>query len=137
MTVHLCTPQEAFAAVAWLICSADKTGSSEELRFLYEQVQGLDIFQEYGPVEFQQLLGTTFSKLFQALPATGELTIPESQVKNLITEIHTLLSPALQVEAYKMAEALAAVDTVCVVEATILARLRDGLAIDEARLMAA
>ena len=135
MTVHLRTPREAFAAVAWLVCSADKRGSSAEFRFLYEQVQGLAIFQGCDRVEFQQLLGTTFSKLFQALP-TGELTIPEDQVKSLIAEIRALLSPELQVEAYKMAEALAAVDTVCTVEATILARLRDGLAIDEARLMA-
>ena len=136
MIVHLQTPQEAFAAVAWLVCSADKSGSSAELRFLYEQVHHLALFAHCTMIEFQELLGATFSKLFQALPS-GELTIPETHVKSLIAEINALLSPELRVEAYKMAEALAAVDTICAVEIALLARLRDGLAIDEAQLMAA
>lgn len=135
MTVHLHTPKEAFAAVAWLVCSADKTGSPAELRFLYDQVSKLAIFENQDLVEFQNLFGATFSKLFQTLP-TGELSIPEPDIEKLIGEIHDLLSPELRIAAYEMATALASVDLICVVEENMIERLRKGLAIKEATLQA-
>ena len=52
MAIEFRGPTEAFAAVAWVVCTADKHGSVEERDFLYGQVQNLDI-KNYNRVEFQ------------------------------------------------------------------------------------
>ena len=129
MITTLNTPTEAFAAVAWLICSADKIGSAEEQQFLYEQVKHLDIFEGCTLVEFQELLGTAFNRLFHDA-ADGELTIAPEEVASLIQSIKERLPPAHRVAVYEMAMGLAKADGLCAVEQSMLDQLRDGLKID-------
>ena len=130
VTIELRRPAEAFAAVAWVVCAADKLGSTEEQRLLYEQVQNLDIFKGFGPLEFQYLLGATFNRVFRTLP-NGELSIREQGVEGLIQAVNETLSPELRVEALEMAIGLARADGLCDEENALLEQLQHGLEIDE------
>ena len=130
MTIKFQRPTEAFAAVAWVVCTADKHGSVEERGFLYEQAHNLDIFKNYGRVEFQYLLGATFIRIFQALP-NGEVSITELGVKRLVRAVNEILSPELRVEAFKMAIGLARADKLCDEEKILLQQLQRGLGIDD------
>ena len=130
MTIKLRKPTEAFAAIAWVVCSADKLGSRQELEFLYEQAQTLAIFEDCSLVEFQNLLGATFNQLFQTLP-NGELVIPEQDVESVIQAVNKALTPQLRMDAFKMAVGLAYADNLCDVEKSMLDQLQVGLEIDD------
>jgi hypothetical protein len=124
MTFKFETPPEAFAAIAWVVCAADKQGSIEERTFLYDHVQNLDVFKNYSLVEFQIL----FNRVFQILP-NGELFITNRSIRSIIQGAKDALSPDLQVEVFKMAIGLAHADKSCDVEESLLEQLRHGLGI--------
>ncbi len=130
MAIEFRRPTEAFAAVAWVVCTADKLGSMEERDFLYEQVQDLNVFENYSLVEFQNLLGATFNRVFQTLP-NAELSISEGGVESLIQAVREVSSPELRVEAFEMAVGLANADNLCDEEITLLGQLQRGLEIDD------
>jgi hypothetical protein len=130
MTIKLQRPTEAFAALAWVVCTADKLGSVEERDFLYEQVRNLEIFKGHDRIEFQYLLGATFIKVFQTHPG-GESSLTEQGVDSLIQAVNATLSPELRVEAFRMAIGLARADELCDAEEALLEQLRRGLEIDD------
>lgn len=130
MAIKFRRPTEAFAAVAWVVCTADKLGSLEERDFLYEQVQGLEVFENYGLVEFQNLFGATFNRVFQTLPH-GDLSVTKQGVESLIQAVNEVLNPELRVEAFEMAVGLANADNLCDEEKIMLEQLQHGLEIDD------
>lgn len=123
------TSAEAFAAVAWVICTADGFGSVEERNFLFEHIQSHDIFRDLSSVEFQMLLGTMFIRLFPAYP-DGEFSITEEGGAGLIDAIGEALTPELRMEAWRMAVGLAYSDEFCDVEKTLLEQLRHAWELD-------
>ena len=130
MAIEFRGPTEAFAAVFWVVCTADKLGSMEERDFLYEQVQGLKVFENYGLVEFQNLFGATFNRVFQTLPH-DDYSVTKQGVEILIQAFNGVLNPELRVEALKMAVGLANADNLCDEEKTMLEQLQHGLEIDD------
>ncbi len=130
MAIEFRGPTEAFAAVAWVVSTADKFGSREERDHLYEQVQGLKVFENYGLVEFQNLFGATFNRVFQTLPH-DDYSVTKQGVEILIQSVNGVLNPELRVEALKMAVGLANADNLCDEEKTMLEQLQHGLEIDD------
>ena len=130
MAIEFRGPTEAFAAVAWVVSTADKFGSMEERDFLYEQVQGLEVFEHYGLIEFQNLLGASFNRVFQTLPH-DDYSVTKQGVESLSRAINEVLNPELRVEALKMAVGLANADNLCDEEKTMLEQLQHGLEIDD------
>lgn len=129
MTVKFNTSVEAFAAISWIICTADGFGTVEERGFFFDQMQSHDVFKDLSSVEFQQLLGTMFIRLFPS-GTQGEFSIMEEGGADLITAFREVLTPELRMEAWRMAVGLAHADELCDVEETLLEQLRLALELD-------
>jgi hypothetical protein len=129
MTIEFNTPAEAFIAVAWAVCTADKCGTKEERDYLYEQVRHLDIFEHCDRVEFGNLMGLAYNKIFHTLPCE-ESALTDEGIECLIQAVNKILTPNQRVEVFRMACGLAGADTVSEREGALLERLRDGFWID-------
>lgn len=97
---------------------------------LYEQVQGLEVFEHYGLVEFQNLFGASFNRVFQTLPH-DDYSVTKQGVESLIQAVNEVLCPELRVEALRMAVGLANVDSLCDEEETMLEQLQRGLQVGD------
>lgn len=102
----------------------------EERDFLYEQVQGLEVFEHYGLVEFQNLFGALFNRVFRTLPHE-DYSVTKLGVESLIQAVNEVLCPEPRVEALRMAVGLANVDSLCDEEKTMLEQLQRGLQVGD------
>ena len=94
MNITFENPAEAFAAIATVVISADKIGTLEEKKFLFENVKGLDIFEEYNDDEFVKLMVTVNKKVYQILPLYNFAMSQEGifQLCSAITEVKSASS---------------------------------------------
>jgi hypothetical protein len=129
MMIEFRNPAEAFIAVAWAVCTADKCGTEGERDYLYDQVRNLDIFEHCSREDFEHMIGLAYNKVFHTLPCEESVLTAEG-VEYLINAVNKALGPELRVEVFKMACGLAQVDTIGEPERTLLGRLQEGFGIE-------
>jgi hypothetical protein len=129
MTIEFQTPAEAFIAVAWVVCTADKCGSPEERDYLYEQVRHLDIFEHCDRLDFEHRMGLAFNKIFHTLPCE-ESALTDEGVECVIHAVNKIIGPDQRVELFRMACGLAAVDALSEREKALLAQFQEGFGIE-------
>ncbi len=121
-------PVEAFAALAWVICTTDEEGTAQERDYLYERVRQIDPFCGMEHEEFSTLMGHTRTRLFQALPNNGLCLAPEG-VEHVIRVTSDLLDERQRHAALRMAVGIARSDELIESEIKVLHRIREGFGI--------
>ncbi len=120
---------EAFAAIATVVISADKIGTLEEKKFLFENVKGLDIFDEYNDDEFINLMVNVNKKVYQIVPLDN-FAISQEGIFQLCSAIKEVLASKHFEKAYSMACELACSDGLVESEKILLNQIHTELGID-------
>lgn len=125
------TPADAFACLAVLVIGADKVGTFEERRFLYERLSGNGVFEDVSEEAFATLVKETTDRVCDLLP-TEQGRVTDEGVSEAVGMIAGVLTTELRREAFRMAVELARVDGMAPSEETLLGLVRDGLDLDPA-----
>lgn len=123
------TPADAFAALAVLVLGADRVGTFEERRFLFERLAGHRVFQDLDREAFGTFITETTDRVCDAFPTDG-MRVTEEGVSEAVELIADVLGPELRDEAFRMAVDLARIDGMVLSEETVLERVQEGLGID-------
>lgn len=119
-------PEDAFAAIAWLIIIADVKGTHEEMAYLHKKLLKFDVFLEYSETEFVNLMGVVLGLIEAGKPASDK----SDYVANLCLAVGKVLNHVQRREAFVMAAELACTDGMCPEEIVVLTQLQAGLNIE-------
>jgi len=123
------TPADAFAALAVLVLGADRVGTFEERRFLFERLSAHTVFGDLDGEAFATLVKETTDQVHDSFPIDdGRVT--DEGVSEAVGMIAGTLSSELRTDAFRMAVDLARVDGMVRQEEAVLELVRDGLGID-------
>ncbi len=123
------TPADAFAALAVLVLGADRVGTFEERRFLFERLSAHSVFGDLDGEGFGTLVRDTTEKVCTSFP-TDEGRVTDAGVSEAVGMIAGSLTPELRTDAFRMAVDLARIDGIVRPEEAVLEIVRAGLGID-------
>jgi hypothetical protein len=126
MTLNLENSREAFLAVLTVVVAADGVGSLEERNYLFEKVKGLKAFEGCTQSEFNKLLGSVTSRVFEALPSEDG-AITAAGVDQLVAAVKPLLGPDLANAVLDAVAGLSDADSATSSETALLQTLRQKL----------
>ncbi len=128
MQIEFDSPEDAFAAIAWIIVTADNTGSDEELDYLGGRLRDLTIFKKYDEDAFKSLIGTVLGQIESCITRSGTLAAQFSYIGYAASKA---LNPDQRLIAFDMAVELAFTDGICTQEQAALNDLQFCLSIDK------
>ena len=128
MEIAFNSPEAAFAAVAWIIVTADNRGSDEELDYLSGKLRDLDIFEGYDDDTFKTLIGTVLGQIETRISRSEGI---DAQISDIGYAASHALSADQRLIAFDMAVELAFTDGICAQEQTTLNDLQFCLSIDK------
>ena len=123
------TPADAFAALAVLVLGADRVGTFEERRFLFERLADHEVFEGLDRDAFGTFMAETTDRVCAAFPTDG-MRVTDEGVSEAVALIADVLNPELRSEAFRMAVDLARSDGMVLSEETVLERVQKGFGID-------
>jgi hypothetical protein len=128
MEIAFNSPEAAFAAVAWIMVTADNTGSDEELDYLSGKLRDLDIFEDYDDDTFSTLIGTVLGQIETRISKSERVDV---QISDIGYAASHALNADQRLMAFEMAVELAFTDGICAQEQAALTDLQFCLSIDK------